>query len=106
VVGAFRQLHPDWGAWIAGRVSSTDAKQKFSDAAAAGRARYIREWALGRLEADPSLDLVIAGHSHLPVVEAVSPGRYYANSGDWIHHRTYLALNPDGGAPQLLSWGG
>jgi UDP-2,3-diacylglucosamine hydrolase len=106
VVGAFRQLHPDWGAWIAGRVSTTDAKTKFSDAAAAGRGRHIRQWAVGELEANPALDLVIAGHSHLPVVEEVMPGRYYANSGDWIHHRTYLALHPEPGPPEMKSWDG
>jgi UDP-2,3-diacylglucosamine hydrolase len=106
IVGAFRQLHPDWGAWIAGRVSTTDAKSQFSDAMAAGRARYIREWALATMAADPTLELVIAGHSHVPLVEEVAPGRYYANSGDWIHHRTYLALPAGGGPPELRDWEG
>jgi UDP-2,3-diacylglucosamine hydrolase len=106
IVGAFRQLHPDWGSWIAGRVSTTDAKSRFSDAMAAGRARYIRDWAVATLKADPALELVIAGHSHVPLVEEVEPGRFYANSGDWIHHRTYLMLQEGGTAPELRSWEG
>jgi UDP-2,3-diacylglucosamine hydrolase len=105
-VGAFRLLHPDWGSWIAGRVSTTEAKAEFSDAAAAGRARYIEAWARGELERDPALELVLAGHSHVPTVQEVAPGRYYANSGDWVHHRTYLSLTADVAAPELLSWPG
>lgn len=106
IVGAFRQLHPDWGSWIAGRVSTTDAKSRFSDKMAAGRARYIHEWAVTTLREDASLDLIVAGHSHVPLVEEVAPGRYYANSGDWIHHRSYLALTEGAGAPELRSWEG
>lgn len=103
-VGAFRQLHPDWGRWIANRVSTTEAKAEFSDAAAAGRSRYIRDWAIERLREDAELDLVVAGHSHVPLVEEFAPGRYYANSGDWIYHRTYLELNFDPSPPVLKSW--
>lgn len=105
IVGGFRQLHPDWGAWIAGKVSTTEAKAEYSDAAAAGRARYIREWAVGEIESDPTLALVTAGHSHVPLVEEIRPGRYYANSGDWIFHRSYLSLRGDG-PPVLESWEG
>ncbi len=54
-VRAFRALHPDWGSWVAGRVSSTEHKAEFSDARAAGRASYIRAWALEQLERDPGL---------------------------------------------------
>jgi UDP-2,3-diacylglucosamine hydrolase len=104
VVGMFRQLHPDWGSWIAGKVSTTDAKSQFSDETAAGRARYIHAWAVETLLARPELDLVTAGHSHVPLVEEVAPGRFYANSGDWIHHRSYLELGPGGGPPVLRSW--
>lgn len=104
-VGAFRILHPDWGSWIANRVSSTEHKAEFSDAAAEGRARYIHRWAIEQLETRPEIDLVVAGHSHVPLVEEVLPGRYYANAGDWVHHRTYLELSP-GEAPALRSWSG
>jgi len=104
VVGAFRQVHPDWTARLADRVSTTEHKAEFSDAAAAGRARHIREWALGVLEARPELQLVVAGHSHVPVVEEAGPGRFYLNSGDWLHHQTYLVLARDGSRPELHRW--
>ena len=106
VVGAFRQLHPDWGAWIAGRVSTTEGKAEFSDVRAAGRARYIRDWAIGELERDPGIELVVAGHAHLPALEEGAPGRYYANSGDWIFRQSYLELPAGGGPPRLREWSG
>ena len=58
----------------------------------------------GRLLEDPSLRLVVAGHSHVPELEEVAPGRFYVNSGDWVRHRTYVVLAPDGSAPQLRNW--
>lgn len=103
-VGAFRTLHPDWGAWIAERVSTTEHKSQFSDAAAAGRALYIREWGVGEIRSDPQLQLVLAGHAHVPLVEEVEPGRYYVNSGDWVHHRSYVTLEGEEGAPVLSTW--
>jgi UDP-2,3-diacylglucosamine hydrolase len=105
-VGAFRLLHPDWGSWIANRVSTTEVKAEFSDAAAAGRAQYIEAWAVAELERNPGLELVLAGHSHVPLVREVAPGRFYANSGDWVHHRSYLSLTPGRAMPELLTWPG
>lgn len=103
-VGAFRFLHPDWGAWIAARVSSTEDKAEPSDSTALSRARPIRLWAREQLLRDPSLQLVVAGHAHMPEMEEVSPGRFYVNSGDWVRHSTYVVLPPDGSPPSLRSW--
>jgi UDP-2,3-diacylglucosamine hydrolase len=103
-VGAFRLLHPDWGAWVANRVSTTEHKADVSDVTGLSRAVPIRAWAREKLREDASLDLVVAGHSHVPEIEEVAPGRYYANSGDWVRHRSYLALSPGDPAPSLRSW--
>ena len=64
----------------------------------------IARWAEGMLEVDPSLDLVLAGHSHLPALREVTPGRFYVNSGDWVSHHTYVILPPQGGAPDVRVW--
>lgn len=101
---AFRQLHPDWGNRIASVVSTTEGKTgKYMDEEE-GRAAFVREWALEQLRSDPTLDFVTAGHVHAPSLVEVSPGRYYANSGDWINHHTYLSLPADGSPPQLKRW--
>jgi UDP-2,3-diacylglucosamine hydrolase len=103
IVGSFRALHPDLGAWIAGRVSTTDEKAAGMDAVKS-RSGFIRDWAIERLIARPDLDLVVAGHAHFPELVEVGDGRFYANAGDWIHNFTYLSLPGGGAPPQLLSW--
>lgn len=103
-VGAFRLIHPDWGAWIAGRVSSTEEKSSPHDDSGTSRAVPIREWARREIGARPDIDLVVAGHAHVPEIVEVQPGRYYVNSGDWVRNRTYVELPAGGGAPVLRSW--
>lgn len=102
-VGAFRLVHPDLGARIAGGVSTTEHKAAGHDSAK-NRADYIRAWALSELAARPEIDLVIAGHAHIPEVTPVGGGRFYANAGDWLHHFTYLELSTDGTPPSLMRW--
>jgi UDP-2,3-diacylglucosamine hydrolase len=104
-IGAFRQLHPDWGARIADRVSRTEDRIE-TGAGEAGRSRaaFIRAWAEEELRRRPELELVVAGHCHVPEVTELAPGRFYANSGDWIRNSTYLVLAPEGGPPELRSW--
>jgi UDP-2,3-diacylglucosamine hydrolase len=104
VVGAFRVLHPDLGTRIARIASTTEHKADTGDAHSKGRAEFIQAWAEERLRADPRLELVVAGHAHVPAVVEVEPGRFYANAGDWIRHYTYLALPAGGGAPELRRW--
>jgi UDP-2,3-diacylglucosamine hydrolase len=103
IIGAFRAVHPEIGFRLAGAVSTTEGKLT-NDAAAQGRARFIEEWARSRLAEEPELELVICGHSHVPAIVEVFPGRYYLNAGDWIRHDTYITIGP-GAAPELHRWG-
>jgi UDP-2,3-diacylglucosamine hydrolase len=64
----------------------------------------IEAWARAALAAEPDLDLVLAGHSHLPAFVEVAPGQFYVNTGDWIEHMTYAVLPPGSGAPELRTW--
>jgi UDP-2,3-diacylglucosamine hydrolase len=104
---AFRWLHPDVGARVARAVSRTEERSRMSaDGRASGlalRAPILERWARDRLLADEALDLVLLGHTHLPVRKEVAPGRFYVNSGDWIRHRTYVELE-EGCPPRLLHW--
>jgi UDP-2,3-diacylglucosamine hydrolase len=103
-VAGFRVLHPDFGAWIANHASSTEDKAEHGGTEGRSRAGYIEEWAIDQLSADPSIDLVIAGHSHSPQLVEVEAGRHYVNSGDWIHHYSYVELPASGGQPRLKRW--
>ncbi|MDR0786955.1 MAG: UDP-2,3-diacylglucosamine diphosphatase [Gemmatimonadota bacterium] len=99
----FRALHPGLGVRLASRVSKTGTKHGTPGQVNHGRAKELREWAVGELERRPGVNLVLAGHIHQPVVEEVFPDRFYVNTGDWINHFTYLTLTP-GEAPVLSRW--
>lgn len=103
-VRAFRSIHPDLGSRIAARASTTQEKVASDDPAGVGRARFLEAWATEQIRANPSLDLVLAGHSHVPIVLEVEPDRFYVNSGDWLKHFTYVVLSA-GEPPALERWG-
>lgn len=103
-IAGFRVLHPELGLRLAQRVSTTTEKT-VDDPRDKGRAQQIQAWALEVLEAEPELDLVVCGHSHLPVLLEVGSGRWYMNAGDWVRNRSY-AVVAEGSAPQLLEWSG
>jgi len=101
----FRAIHPDVGAMIARRVSRTAPAEPGMEAARSARSAALEKWANTQLGDDPSLDLVVLGHTHDPRRIEVEPGRWYVNSGDWVDHRTYLTLER-GAEPILSEWPG
>ncbi len=101
---AFRWLHPDIGARVARRVSQTVERWGAPTEAERRRSRVLEAWARAKLAAEPELDLVLLGHTHLPLLCEVEEARWYVNTGDWVHHRSYLVLN-EGSAPRLEEWG-
>ena len=103
-VGAFRVLHPDLGRRIALMASSTEHKAGTDDPSSRNRAAFIKAWALEQMRADPGIDLILAGHAHVPGVVEVEPGRWYVNSGDWLTTFDYVVLPAGGGAPELRQW--
>ena len=68
------------------------------------RAPQIEAWARAQIANDPELSLVLCGHSHLPALREVAPGKYYVNGGDWISHHTYVLVPPDGAPPEVRRW--
>ena len=67
-------------------------------------APLLEEWAITELRTRSDIDLVLAGHSHLPAYVEVEPGRHYLNTGDWISHMTFGVLPAAGGRPELFRW--
>jgi hypothetical protein len=65
---------PDTGRRIAGLASTTEHKADSGDQAAKGRAAFIRGWAEEQLARMPHVELVVAGHAHVPEVAEVAPG--------------------------------
>ena len=101
-IAGFRFLHPELGLKLAHKVSTTEEKGQ-DDPGHKSRARYIQEWALAVLRDQPELELVVCGHSHMPVLQEVSPGRWYMNAGDWVRNRSYATVE-EGVGPVLREW--
>jgi UDP-2,3-diacylglucosamine pyrophosphatase LpxH len=89
---------------IGGRVSQTEDRWGVSDEADKDRSAALEAWALNKLRAEPELDLVVLGHTHIPRIVEAEPGRWYVNAGDWVRNQTYLVLEA-GAAPSLMRWG-
>jgi UDP-2,3-diacylglucosamine hydrolase len=108
-VNIVRSIHPDLLAHVQPYTTSTRRQVRRQaaglDSGPKRHAEEIEVWAREQLECDPSLDLVLAGHTHLPVAVQIAPGRFYVNTGDWIAHRTYLTLAQGNVTPILRSWG-
>ena len=99
----FRWVHPDLGGSVAARLS----RSKSHDGPAEGGNRR-RAWALEalakrELERDETLDLVVFGHTHIPVVKEFE-GCYYINSGKWMGDRSYAVVEASG-PPRIECWG-
>jgi UDP-2,3-diacylglucosamine hydrolase len=121
----YRKRHPilrsRWFRWVVQRlvhvdriydaVARSSATKEMAARHADGRdtgpkpaAPLIEAWAREAVARNPEIDLVLAGHSHLPADVEVAPRRYYINSGDWISHMTYVDIPADGGRPRILRW--
>lgn len=102
---AFGLLGPGLGGWVAGGVSRTEHRRGGATPDDRARAEVLAAWARGKLERCPELDLVVLGHTHVPQLTEVAPGRWYLNAGDWVVHATYAVLS-EGAPPELLTWAG
>ena len=92
-------LHPDFASRLALGSSRTSRSYAPRD-----EGRGLRNVAAGLLETDPSLELVVYGHSHLAALERMPSGGVYANAGSWLDAPTYLVITPERIA--LRSWDG
>ena len=50
---------------------------------------------MNELAQDPSLDLLIFGHSHVAALEKSPANGVFANAGSWLDAPTYLRITPE-----------
>ena len=98
-VRAFRMLHPDIGSRLASGSSEASRVHRAPDDGTG-----LRAVALEQLRSDPSLDLLVFGHSHVAALERVPTGAVYANAGSWLDSPTFLKITPD--TIELRRWEG
>jgi 2',3'-cyclic-nucleotide 2'-phosphodiesterase (5'-nucleotidase family) len=103
-------IHPDLLARVQPYTTSTRRQVRRQEAGLGGGPKShsgeIEVWAREALRRDPSLDLVVARHSHLPVKIEVDAGRYYLNAGEWITHFTFAEIPADTSPPVVRRWSG
>ena len=95
-IRAFRWIHPDLGSRIA--LGSSQASRTYR---ARDGGEGLRAVAHRQLESTPGTDLLIYGHSHVPILERGAHG-VYANAGTWMDDTTYLTIRED--AVRLHRW--
>ncbi len=92
----YRLLHPDLGVplvrWLARRLGDHAIDGSALDREAANQER----WAAERLRADPSLGLLVMGHTHRAALVEAAPGRQYLNPGAWFDGFRYAVATPTG----------
>ena len=95
-IALFRALHPDLGFWLvdrlSGRLGDSTRDPRVLDQAAVRQ----REYAERLLAADPSLSLVVLGHTHRPALSEPAPGRQYLNPGAWYDGWRYALATETG----------
>jgi UDP-2,3-diacylglucosamine hydrolase len=89
-IRAFRSLHPDLASRLA--MGSSHASRTYQPR---DHGRGLRAVAESTLLADPSLELLVFGHSHVAALERVQNGNVYANAGSWLDAPTFLAITPE-----------
>ncbi len=100
---AFGILPIGLGDRIAVGVSNTEDRWNQWGSGQQERSAALEAWAMNTLVDNRELDLVLLGHTHLPLVREAEPGRWYVNSGDWVFHQSYVILAA-GEPPQLMDW--
>jgi len=92
----YQLLHPDLGVplvrWLADRWGDHGTDGTRLDRGAAAQER----WARARLDGDPSLGLVVMGHTHRPALVHAGPGRQYLNPGAWFDGFRYAVATASG----------
>jgi len=90
----YRLIHPDLGIPFAHFIANISRGKGDNPYDADYREFARAKWSEG-------YDVVILGHSHIPVFEKVQD-KYYINLGDWIEHFSYLELSNT--QPLLKTW--
>ncbi len=89
-IRAFRWLHPDLSTPLA--THSSHASRSYG---ARDGGRGLRAAAERTAAGDPSLELIIFGHSHVATLTRLPSGVVYANPGSWLDEPTFLRISPE-----------
>ena len=89
-IRSFRRLHPDLATRLA--TGSSHASRTYS---AQDGGRGLLAAAARAERADPALELLVFGHSHVAAIERLPGGAIYGNAGSWLDAPTFLHVTAD-----------
>jgi len=92
----YRILHPELGFRMVDLLSPALGDHTRDQATLAAAAARQRQWAERLLGDEPSVGLVIMGHTHLAIVSEAAPGRQYLNPGAWFDGFRYAIATESG----------
>ena len=96
----FAFIHPDLGLALVDHLRPVLSNESSrSPAEKQRRADRQREWVAARMKADPGPALIVMGHTHVPAVVELEPGRWYVNPGAWFEEYRYARTGDAG--PEL-----
>jgi len=88
-VWLFGALHPSLGFSLVDAMNHRLGNTVTDPAALAAASQRQQSWAEARLATEPTLGLIIMGHTHRPALSEPSPGRWYVNPGAWFDGGRY-----------------
>ncbi len=92
----YRLLHPDLGFRLVDLLSPALGDHTHDEATLSRAAERQRLWAERLVAEQPSLGLVIMGHTHRAVVADLDDGRQYLNPGAWFDGFKYATATESG----------
>lgn len=102
-VALYRTLHPDFGIWVVDHLSGYLGDRERTEDEIKGSATRQLGWARNRLAQEPSLGLLVMGHTHRPAAVATAAGQLYVNPGAWFDgYRYALVAGTDATLTQFL----
>lgn len=87
----FARLHPNFGVGLADYFSRTSrAHTGHKDGTYLGdENEWLLIYSKEQLAKDPSLNHLIFGHRHLPILRKIGPEATYINLGEWLNYNTF-----------------
>jgi hypothetical protein len=92
----YRLLHPDLGFRLVDLLSPALGDHTYDEATLTQAAEQQRNWAERLMQDQPSLGLVIMGHTHRPIIADVGNNRQYLNPGAWFDGFRYAVATESG----------
>ena len=95
----FRLIHPDLGFGLVKKLRRFLCAPRDDQDVIARAAKAQADYARGFLARRSDIDLLVMGHTHVPVLEAVAERRWYVNPGAWMDGYRYALITAAG--PEL-----